>query len=33
MTISEPMPPIILVRTQDGDFYGRLQHRMHWNAE
>ena len=33
MTISEPMPPIILLRTQDGDFYGRLQHRMHWNAE
>ncbi|MBQ9197676.1 MAG: NAD(+)/NADH kinase [Clostridia bacterium] len=32
LTIGE-LPPVVLVRTQDADFYGRLQYRMHWNAE
>ena len=27
------MPPVALVRTIENDFYSRLQHRMHWNAE
>lgn len=27
------MPPVTLVRTEENDFYKRLQHRMHWNAE
>lgn len=29
----QPLPRIALVRTQDADFYGRLQHRMHLNAD
>ena len=33
MEIAGSLPPVALVRTQDADFYGRLQHRMHWNAE
>ena len=33
LEIKDPMPPVALVRTRDADFYGRLQHRMHWNAE
>ena len=33
LEIREPMPPVALVRTRDVDFYARLQHRMHWNAE
>lgn len=27
------LPPVALVRTEENDFYRRLQHRMHWNAE
>lgn len=33
LRIGDPMPRVALVRTQDAQFYGRLQHRMHWNAE
>ena len=33
LRLSEPPPRIALIRTQDADFYGRLQHRMHWNVE
>ena len=33
LELNSNMPPIQLVRTQENDFYNRLQHRMHWNAE
>ena len=33
LEIGDPPPKIHLVRTQTADFYARLQHRMHWNAD
>ena len=33
LELNGDISPVALVRTQSNDFYGRLQHRMHWNAE
>ena len=33
LEINAPLSRIALVRTRDANFYGRLQHRMHWDAE
>lgn len=33
INIHPSMPRVALVRTGEEDFYERLQHRMHWNAE
>lgn len=33
LDLSDDLPPVALVRTEENDFYRRLQHRMHWNAE
>ena len=33
LDMRDDLPPVALVRTEENDFYRRLQHRMHWNAE
>ncbi|MBR1607042.1 MAG: NAD(+)/NADH kinase [Clostridia bacterium] len=33
LDLNGELPPVALVRTEENDFYRRLQHRMHWHAE
>ena len=33
LSVKELKPQLAFIRTRKGDFYGRLQQRMHWNLE